>query len=99
MRKRANDSFQKDYFKLMNNSVFGKTMENIRKRCNVYLETDRDHLLRQTSKPTYVSCKIFSENLVAVNMKRERLKLDKPSYGGMCIFDLSKVLMYDFHYN
>ena len=74
-------------------------MENIRKRCNVYLETDPDHFLRQTAKSTYVSCKIFSENLVAVNMKRERLKLDKPSYVGMCILDLSKSLMYDFHYN
>ena len=83
----------------MNNSVFGKIMENIRKRCNVYLETDRDHFLRQTAKPTYVSCKIFSENLVAVNMKQERLKLNKPSYVGMYILDLSKVLMYDFHYN
>ena len=82
----------------MNNSVFGKTMENIRKRCNVYLETDPNHLLRQTAKPTYVSCKIFHENLVAVNMK-ERLKLDKPSYVGMCILDLSKGTMYDFHYN
>ena len=74
-------------------------MENIRKRCNVYLETDPNHLLRQTAKPTYVSCKVFHENLVAVNMKKERLKLDKPSYVGMCILDLSKVLMYDFHYN
>ena len=83
----------------MNNSVFGKTMENIRKRCNVYLETDPNHLLRQTAKPTYVSCKIVHEYLVAVNMKKERLKLDKPSYVGMCILDLSKVLMYDFHYN
>ena len=83
----------------MNNSVFGKTMENIRKRCNVYLETDPNHLLRQTAKPTFVSCKIFHENLVAVNMKKERLKLDKPSYVGMCVLDLSKVLMYDFHYN
>ena len=83
----------------MNKSVFGKTMENIRKRCNVYLETDPNHLLRQTAKPTYVSCKIFHENLVAVNMKKERLKLDKPSCVGMCILDLSKVLMYDFHYN
>ena len=82
-----------------NNSVFGKTMENIRKRCNVYLETDPNHLLRQTAKPTFVSCKIFHENLVAVNMKKERLKLDKPSYVGMCILFLSKVLMYDFHYN
>ena len=67
-RKEAKNSFEKDYFKLMNNSVFGKTMENITKRCNVYLETDYDHFLRQTAKPTYVSCKIFSENLLAVNM-------------------------------
>ena len=98
-RKEAKNSFEKDFFKLMNNSVFGKTMENIRKRCNVYLETDPNHLLRQTAKPTFVGCKIFHENLVAVNMKKERLKLDKPSYVGMCILDLSKVLMYDFHYN
>ena len=83
----------------MNNSVFGKTMENIRKRCNVYLETDPDHLLRQTAKPTYASCKIFHENLVVVNMKKERLKFDKPSYVGMCILNLSKVKLYDFHYN
>ena len=59
-RKEAKNSFEKDLFKLMNNSVFGKTMENIRKRCNVYLETDPNHLLRQTAKPTYVSCKHFS---------------------------------------
>ena len=64
-----------------------------------YLETDPNHLLRQTAKPTYVSCKIFHENLVAVNMKKERLKLDKPSYIGMGILDLCKVLVYDFHYN
>ena len=74
-------------------------MENIRKRSNIYLETDPDHLLRQTAKPTFVSCKIFHENLVAVHMKKKILKLDKPSYVGMCILDLSKVLMYDFHYN
>ena len=99
MRKKAKNSFEKDYFKLMNNSVFGKTMENIRKRSNVYLETDRDHFLRQTAKPTFISSKIFNENLVAVNMKKQRLLLSKPSYVGMCILDLSKVLMYDFHYN
>ena len=80
----------------MNNSVFGKTMENIRKRSNIYLETDPDHLLRQVAKPTYVSHKIFHKNLVAVHMKKKVLK---PSYVGMCILDLSKVLMYDFHYN
>ena len=99
MRKKAKNSFEKDYFKLMNNSVFGKTMENIRKRSNVYLETDGDHFLRQTAKPTFTSSKIFNENLVAVNMMKERLMLNKPSYVGMCILDPSKVLMYDFHYN
>ena len=98
-RKEAKNSFEKDFFKLMNNSVFGKTMENIRKRSNIYLETDPDHLLCQTAKPTFVSCKIFHEYLVAVHMKKKELKLDKPSYVGMCILDLSKVLMYDFHYN
>ena len=98
-RKEAKNSFEKDFCKLMNNSVFGETMENIRKRSNIYLETDPDHLLRQTAKPTFVSCKIFHENLVAVHMRKKILKLDKPSYVGMCILDLSKVLMYDFHYN
>ena len=98
-RKNAKNAFEKDFFKLMNNSVFGKTMEDIRKRCNIYLETDPDHFLRQTAKPTFVSCKIFHENLVAIHMKKNFLKLNKPSYVGMCILDLSKVLMYDFHYN
>ena len=98
-RKNAKNEFEKDFFKLMNNSVFGKTMENIRKRSNIYLETDPDHFLRQAAKPTYVSHKIFHDNLVALHMKKNFLKLDKPSYVGMCILDLSKVLMYDFHYN
>ena len=77
----------------MNNSVFGKTVENLRKRCNVYLENVPDHFLRQRAKPTFQSCKIFSENLVAINMEKVRLMLDKPSYVGMCILDLSKTLM------
>ena len=98
-RRESKNCFEKDFFKLMNNIVFGKTMENFRKRCNVYLETDPDHLLHQTAKPAYVSCKIFHENLVAVDMKLERLKLYKPSYVGMCILDVSKALMYKFHYN
>ena len=98
-RKNARNDFEKECFKLMNNIVFGKTMENLRKRCNVKLMSDKDKFLRLSSRPNYVSCKIFSENLVAVNMKQERLKLDKPSYVGICILDLSKTLMYDFHYN
>ena len=98
-RKYAKNSFEKDFFKLMNNSVFGKTMENIRKRCNIHLETDPDHFLRQTAKPTFQSCKIFNENLVAVQMVKDRVRLDKPIYVVMSILDLSKTLMYDFHYN
>ena len=98
-RKVAKNSFEKDFFKLMNNSVFGKTMENLRKRSNIELVTNEKRFLKLTSKPTFVSSKIFDENLVGGNMKSERLLLNKPSYVGMCILDLSKSLMYDFHYN
>ena len=83
----------------MNNSVFGKTMENLRKRVNIELVTNEKRLNKLSAKPTHVSSKIFNENLVAVHTKKERLLLDKPSYVGMCILDLSKTLMYDFHYN
>ena len=100
-QKRTTDknSFEKDFFKLMNNSVFGKTMENIRKRVDVRLVTSKEKLLKLASKPTYVSSKIFSENLVAVHKIKETLTLNRPAYVGMCILDLSKTLMYDFHYN
>ena len=74
-------------------------MENLRKRCNVELVTDEKGLIKLTSEPTFVSQKIFDENLVGVNMKKEKIRLDKPSYVGMCILDLSITLMYDFHYN
>ena len=98
-RKHAKNSFEKDFFKLMNNSVFGKTMENLRKRVDVRLVTNEKKLLKLASKPTYVSSKIFNENLVAVHKIKETLTLNRPAYVGMCILDLSKTLMYDFHYN
>ena len=98
-RTQAKNSFEKDFFKLMNNSVFGKTMENIRKRVDVRLITDEKKLLKMVSKPTYVSSKIFNKDLVAVHKIKETLTLNRPSYVGMCILDLSKTLMYDFHYN
>ena len=98
-RTQAKNSFEKDFFKLMNNSMFGKTMENIRKRVDVRLVTDENKLLKMTSKPTYVSSKIFNENLVAVHKIKETLTLNRPAYIGMCILDLSKTLMYGFHYN
>ena len=98
-RTNAKNAFEKDFFKLMNNSVFGKTMENIRKRVDVRLVTDENKLLKMAAKPTYVSSKIFNENLVAVHKIKETLTLNRPAYIGMCILDLSKTLMYDFHYN
>ena len=95
----AKNAFEKDFFKLLNNSVFGKTMENVRKRVDVRLVTDQKKLSKLASKPTFVNSKIFSEDLVAVHKIKETLTLDRPAYVGMCNLDLSKTLMYDFHYN
>ena len=98
-RTQAKNSLEKDFFKLMNNSVFGKTMENLRKRVDVKLVTDEKKLMKLTSKPTFVTSKIFHVKLVAVHRIKETLTLNRPAYVGMCILDLSKTLMYDFHYN
>ena len=98
-RAKAKNSFEKDFFKLMNNSVFGKTMENLRKRQDIKLVTDEENLLKWTSKPSFVNFKIFNEDLVAVHKMKPTLTLNRPAYVGMCILDLSKTLMYDFHYN
>ena len=98
-RTLSKNDFEKNFFKLMNNSVFGKTMENLRKRVDVRLVTTKEKLLKLTSKPTYVSSKIFNENLVAVHKIKETLTMSRPAFVGACILDLSKTFMYDFHYN
>ncbi|XP_065642665.1 uncharacterized protein LOC136074289 [Hydra vulgaris] len=98
LRTQATNDFEKDFFKLMNNSVFGKTMENIEKRVNVRLVTDRDMAIKLAAKPNYERRTIFDENLIAIHMKRTKLKYNKPIYLGMSILDLSKTLMYEFHY-
>ena len=99
LRTKAKNNFEKDFFKLMNNSVFGKAMENIRNRVNVKLVNTQERLKKLTAKPNFKSHKIFSENLVSVHMKKTSLTMNKPVYLGMCILDLSKTIMYDFHYN
>ena len=99
LRTQAKNNFEKDFFKLMNNSVFGKTMENIRNRVNVKLVNTEERLKKLSAKPNYKSCKIFNENLISVHMKKTSLTMNKPVYLGMCILDLSKTIMYDFHYN
>ena len=82
----------------MNNSVFGKTMENIRNRVDVKLVNNRGAAEKLSAKPNFEHLTIFDENLVAVHMKRTKLTFNKPVYCGMAILDLSKSLMYDFHY-
>ena len=99
LRTKAKNNFEKDFFKLMNNSVFGKTMENIRNRVNVKLVNTEEKFKKLSAKPNYKSCKIFNENLISVHMKKTSLTMNKPVYLGMCILDLSKTIMYDFHYN
>ena len=99
LRTKANNNFEKEFFKLMNNSVFGKTMENIRNRVNIKLVNDRDKAKKLTAKPNFKHLDIFCEELIAVHMKKTELKFDKPVYLGMRILDLSKTIMYEFHYN
>ena len=98
LRTQAKNNFEKDFFKLMNNSVFGKTMENIRNRVNVKLVDTGEQFKKLTAKPNYESRKIFNENLVSVHMKKTSLTMNKPVYLGMSILDLSKIIMFDFHY-
>ena len=76
--KKGNSEFEKDFFKLMNNSVFGKTMENIRKRVNINLVNDREKAKKLTAKPNFKHLNIFCEELIAVHMKKTELKFDKP---------------------
>ena len=98
LRTQAKNNFEKDFFKLMNNSVFGKTMENIRNRVNVKLVNTGEQFKKLTAKPNYESRKIFNKNLVSVHMKKTSLTMNKPVYLGMSILDLSKIVMFDFHY-
>ena len=83
----------------MNNSVFGKTMENIRNRVDVRLVTEEKELEKLVKKPNFDGVNIFTKGLVAVHMKKTTIKLNKTIYLGMSILDLSKTLMYNFHYN
>ena len=99
LRKCATNAFEKDFFKLMNNSVFGKTIENIRKRQNIHLIDDREKAIKLSSRPNFNRCTIFDKNLIAVHMKKIEIYFNKPVYVGQAILDLSKTLMYDFHYN
>ena len=81
----------------MNNIVYGKTMKNLRNRINVKLVRNKKDCLKWTSKPSYMSHKIFDNDLVGIRNNKVTLTLNKPAYIGICILELRKVLMYELH--
>ena len=101
LRKAATSDFEKDLYKLMNNAVYGKTMENLRRRVNVKLvrSHEEDKLRRLIASPAFARANIFDDDLAAVQIHKSRLVLNRPVYVGMSVLDLSKSLMYDFYYN
>ena len=86
------------FFKLTNNGIFGKSMENLRKRIDVILVNNANNYIKYISKPSFVSQKIFSKNFVAIHEIKPVLILHKPIYVGFSVLDLSKLLIYEFHY-
>ena len=96
LRKQARNDFEKDFFKLMNNAVFRKTMENVRKHRDIKLLTTdkrRNHLVSESS---YHTTRWISENLLEIEIKRIKIKMNKPVYLGLSILEISKTLMYEF---
>ena len=96
--KRIN-AVEKDFFKLIINSVYGKTVENLRKRINVRIVNNEKGFLKYTSRPTHITHNIFDKNYAAIHEIKPVLTLNKPIYVGFTVLELSKWLMYDFHNN
>ena len=99
LRKLAKNNFKKDFFKLMNNSVFGKIMENVRKHRDIKLVTTGKKRSKLASEPNYHTMNYISENLSIIEMKRTKVKMSKPIYLGLSILEISKILMYEFLYD
>ena len=99
LRTAATNDFEKDFFKLMNNSVFGKTMENIKKHRNIKLVTTEEKYLSTVMKPNFKSGVLFGENLMGCEMGKIKVVMNKPVFLSQAILDLSKIVMYEFHYD
>ena len=99
LRKDAKNEFEKNFFKLMNNSVFGKTMENIRNHKDTKLVQSDKKYLKYVMKPNFKGGFPFSKYLFAVEMGKSKITMNKPMFLGQAILDLSKTLMYEFHYD
>ena len=99
LRKDADNDFEKDFYKLMNNSVFGKTMENVRNHRDIKLVTTDDRRNKLASEPNCQSTKYISKDLLVMEMRKTEVRMNKPIYLGQAILDLSKTLMYEFWYD
>ena len=99
LRKLARNDFEKDLFKLMNNSVFEKTIENIRKYRDIKLVTTNRKKSKLVSGPNYHTINLISEDLSIFEMKKTKVKMNKPIYLGLSILEISKILMYEFWYD
>ena len=98
-RKEATNDAHKNLFKLLNNAVYGKTMENLRKRMKIRIVKNEQNIVKHISKPSYVSHKTFDKNLVAIHENKICLTLNKPTYVGFTLLETRKLAMYAFHYD
>ena len=99
LRTAAKNDFEKDFYKLMNNSVFGKTMENIRRHRNIKLVNNKEEYLKTVMKPNFKSGTLLGDDLMGCEMGKVKVVINKPVYLGQAILDLSKIIMYEFHYD
>ena len=99
LRKKASNDFEKDFFKLMNNAVFGKTMENVRKHRDIKLVKTDKKRNKLVSEPNYHTMKLIYNNLAIIKMRKVKVKMNKPIYLGLSILDISKITMYEFWYD
>ena len=99
LRAAAHNDFEKDFYKLLNNAVYGKTCENVLKRQDIHLVTDAKKTKRLINKPHCNGFRIFTEDIAAVSMQKLTAKIDKPTYVGFTVLEYSKLLMYRFHYD
>ena len=98
LRNESKNEFEKSFYKLMNNSVYGKTMENVRKHRDIKLVTTNTRRKKLVSEPNYHTCKRFSDHLMAIEMKKTKVYMNKPVYVGQAVLDISKTLVYEFFY-
>ena len=97
LKTKAKNDFEKDFFKLMNNAVFRKTIENIRKHKDIKLVTNKKAYLKNVMKPSFKSGVLFGENLMGCEMGKIKVVMNKPVHIGQAVLDLSKIVMYEFH--